>query len=205
MGAQGSGKGTVSEELSKQLGLPAISSGDAFKAVIKAGGELGKYVASFVDNGNLVPDDLTLKVVLSRLAEPDCKNGYILDGYPRTINQLKLMKGKIDVDKVIFLNIDRAEAINRLSGRVVCPKCGHIHNLRLGGDTKNCCNCGTAYIVRSDDTPEAINKRLDTYEAETIPVIEYFKGQGKVVEIICDASSTPEIAYKRVLKGLGKA
>lgn len=201
MGAQGSGKGTAASELAKQLNIPTFSPGDMFKAVIRQGGELGEYVASFVNSGALVPDDLSLKVVLDRLSKPDCKNGYILDGYPRTMNQLKLMQGKIDVDKVIYLKIDKAEAIKRLGGRIVCPKCGNIANKSWAGIGKDCSNCGTEYIVRSDDTPEAIEKRLQVYERDTVPVVEYYRNAGLLIEV--DSSGTPQQTYSKVIKGLG--
>lgn len=201
MGAQGSGKGTAAQELSKQFNIPTFSPGDMFKSVIRKGGQLGEYVASFVNAGALVPDDLTLKVVLDRLSQPDCKNGYILDGYPRTMAQLKLMQGKIDVDKVIYLKVNKAEAIKRLGGRVVCPKCGFVYNIQLGGDAKNCRECGTAYIVRSDDTPAAIEKRLQIYQKDTLPVIEYYKKAGLVLEV--DSNHGPEYTYNQIVKGLG--
>lgn len=201
MGAQGSGKGTAALKLSKQYNIPTFSPGDMFKSVIRAGGELGEYVASFVNSGILVPDDLTLEVVMDRLSKPDCKKGFILDGYPRTINQLNLMQGKIDVDKVIYLKVDRAEAIKRLSGRMVCPKCGDISNVSWKTHSKDCKECGTEYIVRSDDTPDAIKKRLDVFERDTIPVIDYYKKAGMLVEV--DASGAPEETYNNILKGLG--
>ena len=202
MGPQGSGKGTVARELSKILNIPTISTGDLFRNIINSGSELGKKLKSIMDAGPLVPDDLTEDILKQRLAEKDCRKGYILDGFPRSISQMQLLKKITQVDKVLYLDVDYDTVIDRIGGRRTCPKCGYIHNIKFAGDPENCSQCGTKYVTRSDDTEEAIKKRLETFQQQTIPVVEYFRKKNLVIDI--DASKDPEHTLKQILKGLGK-
>lgn len=202
MGAQGSGKGTAAEKLSVIYNIPTISIGDLFRAVVKSGSELGEQLKEIMDAGNLVSDELTLQILNARLAEDDCLGGYILDGFPRTIKQAHLLENITKVDKVVYLNVDFANVIDRLTGRRTCPKCNHIHNIKYPGDPENCSVCGTKYIIRSDDTAEAINKRLATFAEKTLPIIDYYKQKGLVLDI--DANGSPEQTLNQILKGLGK-
>lgn len=200
MGPQGSGKGTAAEELSKIYKIPTISTGDLFRKEISQKTELGQTAKQIMDSGNLVPDELTLKILNNRLKESDCKNGYILDGFPRTMNQAHLLDDIAKIDKVIFLEVDRDIVIERIGGRRTCPNCGHIHNIKFAGDPEKCSVCGTKYIVRADDTREAIEKRLNIFSVQTLPIIQYYKQKGLVLSI--DASQTPEHSLKQIIEGL---
>lgn len=202
MGAQGSGKGTAAETLKVKLNIPTISTGDLFRQFIASGSELGKELKTIIDAGNLVPDELTLKILKERLSQDDCKNGYILDGFPRTIEQAKLLDGIAKVDKVIFLDVDFSIVIERITGRRTCPKCSHIHNIKYAGDPEYCSVCGTKYVVRSDDTEEAIRKRLATFTEKTLPIVDYYKEKGLVVSV--DAGKNPEFTIKQIMDALEK-
>lgn len=202
MGAQGSGKGTAAEKLSVIYNIPTISIGDLFRAVVKSGSELGKQLKEIMDAGNLVSDELTLQILNARLAEDDCKGGYMLDGFPRTIEQAYLLEKITQIDKVIYLDVDFNNVIERLTGRRTCPKCNHIHNIKYSGDPENCSVCGTKYIIRSDDTAEAINKRLATFAEKTLPIVKYYKQKGLVLTV--DANKNPEYTLQQILKGLGE-
>ena len=202
MGAQGSGKGTAAEKLSVIYNIPTISIGDLFRAVVKSGSDLGKQLKEIMDAGNLVSDELTVQILNARLAEDDCKGGYMLDGFPRTIEQAYLLEKITKIDKVIYLDVDFNNVIERLTGRRTCPKCNHIHNIKYPGDPENCSICGTKYIIRSDDTAEAINKRLATFAEKTMPIVDYYKNKGLVLTV--DANKNPEYTLEQILKGLGE-
>lgn len=200
MGAQGSGKGTAAEKLSKIYNIPTISVGDLFRKVISSGSDLGKQLKEIIDAGNLVSDELTTQILNARLSEDDCRNGYILDGFPRTMNQAILLENITDIDKVVFLDVNFDIVIERITGRRTCPKCNHIHNIKYLGDPEFCSICGTKYIVRSDDTEQAVKKRLQTFAEKTLPIIDYYKSQGLVLSV--DASQNPEHTLKQILEGL---
>lgn len=200
MGAQGSGKGTAAEKLSKIYDIPTISVGDLFRQVISSGSDLGKQLKEIIDAGNLVSDELTTQILNARLSEDDCKNGYILDGFPRTMNQAFLLENITNIDKVVFLDVNFDIVIERITGRRTCPKCNHIHNIKYLGDPDFCSICGTKYIVRSDDTEQAVKKRLQTFAEKTLPIVDYYKKQGLVLTV--DASKNPEHTLKQILEGL---
>lgn len=200
MGAQGSGKGTAAEELSRIFNIPTISTGELFREVISSGSQLGQQLKEIIDAGNLVSDDMTLQILNVRLSENDCKNGYILDGFPRTINQAYLLEKITTIDKVVFLDVNFDIVIERIAGRRTCPKCNHIHNIKYLGDLDICSICGTKYVVRSDDTEQAVKKRLQTFAEKTLPIIDYYKNQGLVLTV--DASKNPEHTLKQILEGL---
>lgn len=173
-----------------------------FRSVIASGNELGQQLKTIIDAGNLVPDELTLKILKERLAQDDCKNGYILDGFPRTIEQARLLENIAKVDKVIFLDVDFSIVIERITGRRTCPKCNHIHNIKYSGDPDYCSVCGTKYIVRSDDTEEAIKKRLATFTEKTLPIVDFYKQKGLVVTV--DSGKTPEYTIEQIMEALEK-
>lgn len=202
MGAQGAGKGTAAEKLSIIYNIPTISTGDLFRAAVNSGSSLGKQLKEIMDAGSLVPDNLTLEILKERLAQKDCVNGYILDGFPRTIEQAHLLNGITNIDKVIYLDVDLGIVVDRLAGRRTCPKCSHIHNIKFAGDPDYCSECGTKYVVRSDDTEEAIKKRLDTFVKKTMPIVDYYRSLGKVLEV--NANVDPEFTLKQITEGLGK-
>ena len=200
MGPQGAGKGSICEALKQQFGMATISTGDMFRTAIKNQTKLGKIVEPIINAGHLVDDNLTIAILKDRLKEKDCKNGWILDGFPRTLTQAKELDQFAKIDKVIYLDVDYNIIIDRISGRRTCPACGHIHNIKYPGDQLYCSICKTKYIVRDDDKPEAIKKRLDTFEKQTIPAKNYFEEKGLVLKV--DASKSLDLTIEQVIKGL---
>lgn len=186
LGAQGTGKGTVAGLISKETNYPQISTGDIFRQNIKEKTELGIEADKYISQGNLVPDEITVPMVINRLSEDDAKNGAILDGFPRTIEQAEKLdkilseKGK-KVDLVINLTTPRDEIIDRMLTRRVCPKCKATYNTKLHPPKIEgiCDNCGENLIQRQDDSnPEAIKRRLEIYEEKTRPLVEYYNKKG---------------------------
>ena len=189
LGAPGAGKGTQAVELAKILGIPHISTGDIFRANIKEGTELGKLAASIINKGMLVPDDVTFAIVKDRLSQEDCAEGAILDGFPRTIPQARMLDEYLEsqgkkLDVVINIVIDEQEIVKRLSERRVCPECKATYHLghRPPANGINCDVCGAEVILRDDDKPEVVQKRLDEYHVSTEPLIEYYKEKGNLIE-----------------------
>ena len=186
LGAQGTGKGTVAGLISKETNYPQISTGDIFRQNIKEKTELGIEADKYISQGNLVPDEITVPMIINRLSEDDAKNGAILDGFPRTIEQAEKLdkilseKGK-KVDLVINLTTPRDEIIDRMLTRRVCPKCKATYNTKLHPPKIEglCDNCGENLIQRQDDSnPEAIKRRLEIYEEKTSPLVEYYNKKG---------------------------
>lgn len=193
IGPQGSGKGTQSELLALKLGLPHITMGTLFRMEIARGSELGKKMKDFMDRGEIVPAEISDLVITERLSRKDAMNGMIIDGYPRTLEQADKLDnimtslGKAVTD-VIYLNITHAEAHRRLAGRRVCQnvECEQNYHLEMNPPTKKagfCDKCGGPIAQRSDDTPDAIERRLHIYEVDTVPLIELYKGQSLLREI----------------------
>jgi len=187
MGAQGTGKGTVAGILKENLNIPHISTGEIFRKNIKEGTELGKIATQYADEGKLVPDEITNKMVRNRLNEEDCSQGFILDGYPRNIAQAQeldriLTDKKSKVDLVVNLSTPTDEIIERVMARRECPKCKRVYNMILNKPKVGeiCDDCGTALIKRKDDTQEKLQRRLDTFFSETKPVIDFYTERGIV-------------------------
>ena len=187
MGAQGTGKGTVAGLLKDSLNLPHISTGDIFRKNIKEGTELGKIAIKYADEGKLVPDEVTNSMVKNRLNEEDCKNGFILDGYPRNIAQAEeldriLNEKNEKVDLVVNLSTPTEEIIERVMARRECPKCKRVYNMILNKPKNGeiCDYCGVELTKRKDDTEEKLQIRLDTFFKETKPVIDFYKNRGLV-------------------------
>lgn len=189
LGAPGAGKGTQAVKLASILDIPHISTGDIFRSNIKEGTELGKLAASYINDGKLVPDEVTFSIVEDRLKKPDCDNGAILDGFPRTIPQAEMLdkflasEGK-KLDIVINIVIDENEIVERLSQRRVCPECKATYHLghRPPKNGLKCDFCGTEVILRDDDQPDVIQKRFKEYHESTEPLIEYYKNKGNLIE-----------------------
>lgn len=175
IGPQGSGKGTQAAIISKYLNISHISTGDIFRSLT---GELKQQVDSIINKGNLVPDELTLKILKQRISNTDCNKGFILDGFPRNLNQANLLENIIKIDKVIEISISDEEAIKRIAGRVTCEKCKTGYNLITEPkpkDPSQCDKCNGKLVQRADDNPEAIKKRLHTYHQETEPILNKYK------------------------------
>lgn len=190
LGAPGTGKGTVAGLLQEKLGIKQVSTGDIFRKNIKEGTELGILADKYISKGNLVPDDVTIKVVENRLNEPDVENGIILDGFPRTVKQAEELdkilaeKGK-KVDKVINLTTPEEEIIERIVNRRVCSnqECKAVYNLLLNPPKNEevCDRCGSMLVKRKDDTEETVKARLKTYFEQTSPLVEYYEKQGNLL------------------------
>lgn len=184
MGAPGAGKGTQAARISRHLSIPAISTGDILREAIAAGTEMGEQAKSYIDRGHLVPDEVMIGIIKDRLAQEDCKNGYILDGFPRTIPQAEALDAMgAEIDKVLSLEVSDNRIVERMSGRRVCPKCGATfhtdHNPpKVAGI---CDKCGAELIRRKDDAPETVAARLKVYHNQTEPLKGYYKQSGKLV------------------------
>ena len=190
LGAPGAGKGTQAIKIADKYDIPHISTRDIFRANIKGGTELGQKAKSYIDKGELVPDEVTIGMLLDRIAQDDCKNGYVLDGFPRTIPQAESLTEalKSQGDQIDFaLNIDVPDEaiIERMSGRRACPKCGATYHIVYAAPkTENICDkCGTELIIRSDDKPETVKDRLNVYHQQTEPLIAYYKTAGVLREV----------------------
>ena len=185
LGAPGAGKGTYAKQITQKYGIPAISTGDIFRENIKNGTELGKKAKGYMDAGNLVPDELVCDLVVDRLQQEDCKNGYILDGFPRTIPQAEalteaLKKQNDGIDFALEINMADEAIVERMAGRRVCEKCGATyHVVNIPPKKEGVCDeCGGNIILRDDDAPETVKKRLEVYHEQTAPLIEYYKNLG---------------------------
>ena len=187
MGAQGTGKGTVAGILKEKLDLPHISTGEIFRKNIQEGTELGKIATKYADEGKLVPDEVTNEMVKNRLAEDDCENGFILDGYPRNLAQAEeldriLSNLNTKVDMVVNLNTPTEEIVERVMARRECPKCKRVYNMVINKPKNGeiCDDCGVELTSRVDDKEEKLRLRLDTFYTQTKPVIDYYRKQGVV-------------------------
>ncbi len=191
LGPPGAGKGTQAEILAEKYGIPTISTGNMIRAEIREGTELGRKTKQYIDEGRLVPDEIVMAIVESRLAKPDCEKGFILDGIPRTIPQAKALD-EMQLGEYIVLNIavGDAEILSRLGGRRVCGKCGATYHVSFNPPKKEgvCNACGDALIIRPDDAQETIKKRLEVYHEQTEPLIAYYEKAGKLINILSEGS-----------------
>jgi len=184
LGPPGSGKGTQAKMLAENLSLPHVSTGDIFRDNIKNQTELGVQVKAIIDSGKMVSDDLTNQLMQNRIAEPDCANGYILDGYPRNIVQVEFWNTIAKIDKAINVQVSDEEVTNRLSARRSCPVCKKIYNLNYNPPAvEGKCECGADLVIRDDDKPEVIAERLKLYHNSTEPIIEYYRNKGILIDI----------------------
>lgn len=186
LGAPGAGKGTQAAVLSEHFGIPTISTGNMIREALKNGTEMGLKAKSFMDEGKLVPDEVVIGIVKERLTGDDCKEGFILDGFPRTIPQAEALDAMgVDIQFVINIDVPDERIINRMSGRRVCENCGrpyHLVNLKPKKDGV-CDDCGGTLVQRKDDHPDTVLARLDVYHKETEPLADYYRKQGKLVNV----------------------
>ena len=185
LGAPGAGKGTQAEMIAEKYNIPHISTGDIFRANIKNGTELGKKAKAYMDAGNLVPDELTVDLVIDRVAQDDCREGYILDGFPRTVPQAEVFTAQLNangdkIDYAIDVEVPDENIINRMSGRRSCPKCGATYHIEFIPPRKEgvCDVCGEALVLRADDKPETVKNRLNVYHESTQPLIDFYNNLG---------------------------
>jgi adenylate kinase len=190
LGAPGSGKGTQAGIISERLGIAHVASGDLFREAASRGDEVGRQAKSYMEKGLLVPDEITIRMILERVAAPDCAKGFILDGFPRTLQQAKALDMALGergeaVDRVFYIKVATEELVRRLSGRFICRSCQKpYHPVSSPPEvTGKCDNCGGELYQRPDDIPETVKKRIEVYFAETAPLIDYYKEEGKLVEI----------------------
>ncbi len=186
LGPPGAGKGTQAAELAVALSVPAISTGNIIRAAVKEGTPVGIIAKGYIDKGELVPDETVVSLVEERLSADDCKSGYILDGFPRTISQAEIMALKgIEVDRVLNIELADEVIVERLSGRRVCLKCGAAYHVKFNPpETEGICGvCGDKLIIRDDDNEEVILNRLSVYHSQTEPLIEFYEKQGKLKSI----------------------
>lgn len=202
LGAPGSGKGTMAQKLTTTLNIPQISTGDIFRKNLKEETPLGLQVKSIMARGALVPDEITIEIVKNRLAEEDCANGYILDGFPRSLAQAAALETFQDIDFAVNLDVDKETVVKRLSGRRFCPDCnGTYHISTLEQDTV-CPHCGGKLIIRADDAEETVRERQRVYETTTLPLLEFYKDRGKLITV--DGDGTVDEVYDRILSVLKK-
>ena len=181
LGAPGAGKGTQAVRLAEKYGIPHISTGDIFRSNIKEQTPIGIVAKSYIDKGQLVPDEVTIQIVKERLEKEDCKNGYLLDGFPRTVLQAEALDGFSVIDAVVDIDVPLHKLMKRITGRRVCGKCGESYHIDyLGGNTK-CGKCDGDLIQRADDNEETVGKRLEVYEKQTAPLIRHYEEKGKLI------------------------
>ncbi len=183
LGAPGAGKGTQAKRLQEKYQIPHISTGDIFRFNIKNQTPIGVVAKSYIDKGELVPDEVTVEIVKQRLSESDADKGYLLDGFPRNIFQAEELDKFSNVEKVIDISVDLDKLLNRITSRRVCVKCGESYQVdKLNGNTV-CSHCGGEIIKRADDNEETVKSRLEVYKKQTAPLIEYYKKAGKLVTV----------------------
>ena len=208
LGAPGAGKGTQADKIAEKYNIPHISPGDIFRSNIKAGTELGKKAKSFIDQGLLVPDEVTIGMLLDRIHEVDCENGYILDGFPRTIPQAESLTAALEengeaIDFALDVEVPDANIVNRMAGRRACLKCGATYHTEFAAPKKEgiCDKCGSELVLRDDDKPETVQKRLEVYHEQTHPLIDYYKKKGVLHAI--DGTLSMETVFKNIVDILG--
>lgn len=209
LGAPGAGKGTQAKMLADKYAIPHISTGDIFRANIKNGTELGKKAKEYMDQGLLVPDELTCDLVVDRVKQEDCENGYILDGFPRTIPQAECLDAALTemgekIDFAVNVEVPDENIVNRMSGRRACVACGATyHIVHIPTKVEGICDrCGKELILRDDDKPETVTKRLNVYHEQTQPLIEYYTKKGVLVEV--DGTKDMNDVFNAIVEILGK-
>lgn len=208
LGAPGAGKGTQAKKIAEKYQVPHISTGDIFRANIKEGTELGMKAKQFMDQGLLVPDEVTIGMLLDRIHQPDCNNGYVLDGFPRTIPQAESLTNALSelgekIDYAIDVDVPDASIVNRMSGRRACLTCGATYHTEFAPSAKEgvCDTCGATLVLRDDDKPETVQKRLAVYHEQTQPLIEYYKKAGVLNSV--DGTQKMDAVFKSIADILG--
>ena len=208
LGPPGAGKGTQAVKIVEKYGVPHISTGDIFRENIKKGTELGKKAQEYMNRGELVPDDLVIEIATTRLLEDDCKNGFLLDGFPRTVYQAEKLDEFLaahgsKIDKVLDIAVEKEELITRLTGRRVCKACGaSYHVVNIPPKTEGICDaCGGELVQRADDNIETVTNRIDVYEAQTKPLVDYYEKAGNIAHI--DGATGLDNVFADIVKALG--
>ena len=201
LGAPGAGKGTQAKMIAEKYSIPHVSTGDIFRANIKEGTELGRQAKAYMDKGELVPDELTVKILLDRVSKEDCSEGYVLDGFPRTIPQAEVLEDALNklgekIDYAINVDVPDENIVRRMSGRRACVSCGATYHIEHVPPAKEnvCDKCGNELILRDDDKPETVTKRLDVYHAQTQPLIDFYSERGVLKNVDGTLSTTDVFA-----------
>jgi adenylate kinase len=208
LGAPGAGKGTQAARVARKLGLLHLATGDLFRQAQESGTELARQAKSYMEKGKLVPDEITIQMVLDRIASPDSKSGVIFDGFPRNLNQARALDKALaaqrqELERVVYIKVAEKELLARLSGRWICRQCQTPYHAvssppKVAG---KCDRCGGELYQRADDKPETVKKRLEVYQAETAPLIAYYQQSGKLLEV--DGEGTEDAVEARIVDGLG--
>ena len=209
LGPPGAGKGTQAVRIVEKYNVPHISTGDIFRENIKNGTELGKKAQEYMNKGELVPDDLVIEIATTRLLADDCKNGFLLDGFPRTVYQAEKLDAFLEehgmkLDKVIDIEVEKEELITRLTGRRVCKACGaSFHVVNIPPKTEGICdNCGGELFQRADDTVETVENRIEVYIEQTMPLVDYYKKADNIVEI--DGALPLDTVFDAIVEAIGE-
>ncbi|ELC8454283.1 adenylate kinase [Clostridium perfringens] len=208
LGPPGAGKGTQAKSISNRYSIPHISTGDIFRKNISENTPLGIEAKSYMDNGQLVPDEVTINMVKDRLQQDDCKNGYLLDGFPRTVHQAEaldnfLTEREESIDTALLIEVPKEFILERMTGRRVCPSCGASYHIKFNPPTNDgkCDFCGSDVIQRKDDTEETVKERLDVYENQTQPLIDFYKNK-KQLSVVDGTQAINEV-FESICKILG--
>lgn len=208
LGAPGAGKGTQAKRIAEKYGIPHISTGDIFRANIKEGTELGMKAKGFMDQGLLVPDEVTIGMLLDRIQKEDCKNGYVLDGFPRTIPQAESLTKALEemgqrIDYAVDVDVPDENIVTRMGGRRACITCGATYHIQFAPPKADgiCDKCGAKLVLRDDDKPETVQKRLTVYHEQTQPLIDYYKKAGVLVSV--DGTQDMEQVFESIVRILG--
>lgn len=203
-GPPSAGKGTQAQKLSEKYGIPQIATGDLLREHVAKKTPIGIKVKEILDAGKLGPDDLIVQIIKDRVSQPDCKNGYLLDGFPRTMNQAKELEKMTDIDLVLNIVVDHKALVERAVGRRICPKCAAVYHVMANPPKKTgvCDKCGSSLIQRDDDKEETVQRRLKVYQDQTAPLIEHFKSKGKLVDI--DGSRGIDGVFDQMVKAVDR-
>ncbi|MCR5266998.1 MAG: adenylate kinase [Lachnospiraceae bacterium] len=209
LGAPGAGKGTQAIQIAEKYGIPHVSTGDLFRHNISNNTDLGKEAKSYMDAGKLVPDELTVRMLFDRVAKEDCANGYVLDGFPRTIRQAEVLEEELKkrgdgIDFAIDVEVPDENIVNRMGGRRACPKCGATYHVVHVPPKKEgiCDQCGSELVLRDDDAPETVKKRLGVYHEQTQPLIDFYKERKVLHEV--DGTNDKQKVFEEIVKILGE-
>ena len=201
LGAPRAGKGTQAVRLAKRYNIPHISTGDIFRSNIKERTPIGIVAKSYIDKGQLVPDEVTIQIVKERLEKDDCKNGYLLDGFPRTVSQAEALDGFSEIDSVVNIDVPLHKLMRRITGRRVCGKCGESYHIDYLDGSTSCRKCDGELIQRADDNEETVGKRLEVYEKQTAPLIDHYKSKGKLIDV--DGDGDIDSVFAAIVERLG--
>jgi len=203
-GPPSAGKGTQAQRLSKKYGIPQVATGDLLREAVAKKTPLGVKIKSYLDTGKLGPDDLIVQLIRDRVSQPDCKGGYLLDGFPRTMGQAIELDKMTQVDLVLNIVVDMEALVERAVGRRICPKCAAVYHVKFNKSKKEgvCDKCGSSLIQRDDDKEETVRKRLKVYQEQTSPLIDHFKAKGNLVDV--DGSKGIEDVYSQMTAAIDR-